>query len=103
LAIIQGLSVTTPPGAVTNPQREALNDLIGTITSNIFTVCQDTTPVPEFNALLDITNDAQETIMENAFNTVLLIHKQSEDRLYQCKSLHSLQILKSNQKYQLLQ
>jgi hypothetical protein len=76
LAVFQALNTapqTTSP-FVTFPQREASTDLTASATDNVFTICQaatDAEQIEDFNTLVDITNNAQETLIETGFSTCI--------------------------------
>jgi len=72
LSVYQALNTVGAGPGQSFPQREASTDLIGTVGGeNVFTICEDADtvdPTIAFNATLDITNDAQEALIETAFN-----------------------------------
>ncbi len=75
LAVFRALSTTEVPAPIfiSFPQREASHDLAGpSVTRNtIFNVCQaptDQAQITEFNALVDITDNTQEALIEDGFS-----------------------------------
>jgi hypothetical protein len=70
LAVFQALNVVGAGANQNFPQREASSDLFAT-PDNVFTLCQAENPIPGFNARVNITNAAQEALIEAGFATCI--------------------------------
>ena len=82
------------PPVTSFPEKEASTDLIAT-PNNVFTICQadgDDAQKAAFNTQVDIINDDQETLIQNAFSTCLIMHLTHQNQDYKHKP-HPYRIL----------